>query len=475
MRRMGQVFLFTRVGIPLLGLLAGLLTGCAGGASGGATAPRRPANANAPVAQAVRPPTAPTAPSRATAPTRAPASSPVAGSGVMLGIDVLEQQGFAPLAGKRVGLLTHPAGVNRRGVSTIDVLRRDRRFKLVALFGPEHGIYGNEKAEVPVADQVDPRTGLKVYSLYGPYRKPTPAMLRGIDVLVIDLQDIGARSYTYVSCMRYAMEACFEQNVEVVVLDRPNPLGGLKVSGPPLEAGWMSYVGAFQVPYVHGLTIGELARMATLEPGVLKISDAVRRRGRLTIVGMQGWQRRMLWPQTGLRWVPTSPYVPSFDAAVGYAMTGLGGQIGGFRHGIGSPYPFRLLSHPNIAPNALVAELNRRALPGLRFVPQTVPAASRGGPPLAGVRVEISDWTAWRPTELSFHLMQIAALRAPRNPFAAATRNEADLFNKHVGSTAWWQALVRDGGRVDVRRFVANWESQALAFQQHSRKYWLYR
>ncbi len=477
MGAMGVYSLFSRAGGSLLLALGCGLAGCTGGGgSGGASAPRRPATATAPTSPPAQP-TAPSAPRPATSPSAPSApTAPIARTtGVLLGIDVLEQQGFAPLAGKRVGLLTHPAGVNRRGVSTIDVLRRDRRFKLVALFGPEHGIYGNEKADVPVADQIDRRTGLPVYSLYGPYRKPTPAMLRGLDVLVIDLQDIGTRSYTYVSCMRYTMEACFEQNVEVVVLDRPNPLGGLKVSGPPLDAAWMSYVGAFQVPYVHGLTIGELARLAATEPGVLKISEATRRRGRLTIVGMQGWQRRQLWPQTGLKWIPTSPNIPSFDAVVGYAMTGLGGQIGGFRHGVGTPYPFRLLTHPEIPPATLISELNRRAIPGLRFAPQTLARGGPGGAPLAGVRVEIADWNAWRPTELSFHLMQLAAARAARNPFAAASRNEADLFNKHVGSTAWWQALVRDGGRVDVRRFVSNWESQALAFQQASQKYWLYR
>lgn len=469
---MGVVTYFRQVAFVFvaMAMVAGI-TGCTGGGAGATQVPRRPSVTPTGPA-AVTPSTG--APSRPQAPAARPAAQTAGhAAGVHLGIDVLERQGFAPLLGKRVGLLTHPAGVNRHGLSTIDVLRRDRRVRLVALFGPEHGIYGDEKADVPIPDKIDARTGLPVYSLYGPYRKPTPAMLRNLDVLVIDLQDIGARSYTYVSCMRYAMEACFEQNVEVIVLDRPNPLSGLKVSGPPLDASWMSYVGAFPVPYVHGLTIGELARFAAAEPGVLKIADAARRRGRLTIVGMQGWQRRMLWPQTGLRWVPTSPFVPTFDAAVGYAMTGLGAQLGGFRHGIGSPYPFRLLSHPSIPQRALAIELNGRGLAGLRFVPQTV--SGTGGAELAGVRVEISDWNAWRPTELSFHLMQLAAAKSPRNPFAMATRNEADLFNKHVGSTAWWEALVRDGARVDVRRFVAEWDSQALSFQQRTRKYWLYR
>ena len=145
---------------------------------------------------------------------------------VMLGIDVLESMGFAPLRGKRVGLLTHPAGVNRFGRSTVDVLRSARGVRLTALFGPEHGIYGDEKADVPVLDKIDRRTRLPVYSLYGKYRKPTPEMLKKIDVLVIDLQDIGCRSYTYISCMLWAMEAWFENGKEVVVLDRPNPLGG---------------------------------------------------------------------------------------------------------------------------------------------------------------------------------------------------------------------------------------------------------
>ena len=179
-----------------------------------------------------------------------------------LGIDVLEGLKFKYLKGRRVGLLTHPAGVNSRGESSIDVLRRSSLVNLVALYGPEHGIYGDEKANIPVLDRVDRRTGLPVYSLYGKYRKPTPEILAKIDVLVVDLQDVGVRSYTYVSCMRYAMEACFENGVEIIILDRPNPLGGLKVDGPMLDKQFMSYVGAFQVPYVHGLTIGELAFLA---------------------------------------------------------------------------------------------------------------------------------------------------------------------------------------------------------------------
>ncbi|SVB96826.1 uncharacterized protein METZ01_LOCUS249680, partial [marine metagenome] len=207
-----------------------------------------------------------------------------------LGIDHLERIKFGVLQGKRVGLLTHPAGRNAAGESSVEVLRRAPNVRLVALFGPEHGIYGDEKAAVPVDDKIDARTRLPVFSLYGKYRKPTKQMLGRIDVLVIDLQDVGVRCYTYVSCMRYAMEACFENGVEVVVLDRPNPLGGVLVDGPPMDKKWMSYVGAFQIPFVHGLTIGELALYAKKTPGVLKVEEKLRRGGKLAVVPMLGWK-----------------------------------------------------------------------------------------------------------------------------------------------------------------------------------------
>jgi uncharacterized protein YbbC (DUF1343 family) len=389
---------------------------------------------------------------------------------IQLGIDVLEQSGFRAVAGKRVGLLTHPAGVNRDGMSSIEVLRRAPNVQLVALFGPEHGIYGNEKANVPVDDKIDPRTGLPVYSLYGKYRTPTAKMLQGLDALVIDLQDVGVRSYTYVSCMRYAMEACFEQGVEVVVLDRPNPLGGLKVDGPPLDREWRSYVGAFHVPYVHGLTIAELARIAQHTPGWMEVPDEVRRRGKLTVVPMQGWRRDMLWPATGLKWVPTSPYVPDLSAVLGYAMTGLGAQEGGFSHGIGTPYPFRLLRHTGKSPAEVQRALQACNIPGLSF--HTLKTRSAAGAPVEGVYVSVSDWSAVRPTELSFHMMRITAAWTPGNPFAEA-KNTA-LFNKHVGSTAWWDEISQQGPRARVEYFVAGWAKNAQRFQQNAQRFWIY-
>lgn len=391
----------------------------------------------------------------------------------MLGIDVLEEMRFAPILGKRIGLLTHRAGVNRRGEQTVEILRRATSVRLTALFSVEHGLYGDLPANQVIQDYVDNRSGLPVYSLYnGKSRKPTPAQLKDIDVLVIDLQDIGARSYTYVSAMRLATEACFENGKEVVVLDRPNPLGGLKVDGPPLDKEWMSYVGAWRVPYVHGLTIGELAQIGKRVPGYLQVSDEVRERGRLTVVPMKGWRRSMRWPETGLTFVPTSPYVRDYESAVGYAMTGLGCQLGGFTHGVGRAHPFRGLGFKGRTAETIVKELEAQKIPGLAFRVITVQGAD--GKPVKGAYVDVKDWNAWRPTELSFHLMRIACVWNPPNPFLAATPAQAELFNKHTGSTAWWQALTRDGAKVNVPAHVGEWSQKAATFQQISRRYWLY-
>lgn len=437
--------------------------------------PTRPAAANASRGATAAPTSAPTAP---------PAAPSAVPFPVMLGIDVLEAQGFASIKGKRVGLLTHPAGVSRRGESTIDVLRRAPGVRLVALFGPEHGIYGNEKAEVKIGDRVDPRTGLKVYSLYGKHRKPTKEMLKGMDAMVIDLQDVGTRSYTFVSAMLYTMAACFENHVEVVVLDRPNPLGGNKVDGPPLDPRWKSYVGAIRVPYVHGLTIGEIARMAKESPGVLQVpnainvSEAVREKGKLTVIPMRGWRRSMRWSETGLPWIPTSPMVQDFSAVIGYAMVGLGTYFDpnagfdlGLRHGIGANYAFRGLSHRTVRSEVLERELRALKLPGLSFRRISVPG--RNGNPETGVFVEIADWDDWNPVELSVHLMVLACRIDPRNP-NPFRKGDASGFLRHMGSTAFYEALKRDGARVNAAVWVRDWQAHNAIYRQQSRKFWLY-
>jgi len=395
----------------------------------------------------------------------------------MLGIDVLEAEGFKAIAGKRIGLLTHRAGVNRRGESTIDVLRRAPQSKLVCLFAPEHGLEGEVKAAENFGDSIHKSSGLPIYSLYGRNKRPTPAQLKGLNAVVIDLQDIGVRSYTFVSWMRYTMEACFEAGVEVIVLDRPNPLGGLKVDGPPLDAEWMSDVGAFRVPYVHGLTMGELATMAKQAPRVLQVKDKIRDKGRLTVIPMRGWNRAMRWPETELKWVPTSPMIVSYDAIIGYAMVGLGCEQTAWAQvalppGLTSAYPTRGIAYPKKTPEEIIAAMEAFRIPGVRFVKRE--GKNGEGKPFAGAFVEVTDWNAWRPTELSFYMHKQAEKWSTLKVFASLTAAQQRTFQIHVGSTAWYDALKRDGMRVDVAPFVKNWSERAAISQIASRKYWLY-
>ncbi len=441
--------------LPLLGLL-----GCS------ASQPPAPKSFKTPVVAAPKPPPAPAI---IVAPTL---------KGVMLGIDVLEAEGFTVVKGKRLGLLTHPAGVNRHGVPTIDVLRKGAGVKLVALFGVEHGINNEFPAGKNYASYVDPRTGLKVHSLYdGKSRKPTKEQLKDLDALVVDLQDIGTRSYTFISAMKLAAEACFENGKELIILDRPNPLGGLKVDGPPLDAALAvnNYVGAFRVPYVHGLTMGELARMAKEAPGVLAIPETARARGQLTIVPMRGWTRAMRWSETGLTWVATSPRMQDFAAVQGYPMTGLGCETpSGFKHGVGDQYAFRGLSHMTAKLDVYEKELRALKLPGIQFRRVSAPNA-RTGQPSIGLFIEISDWDEWRPAELNFWLLKLTCKLEGKNPFTAAKVNDKVIFVKLLGSSAFAADLVAKGAAIDVEGWLRTWRAQAKVYQEQSKKYWIYR
>ena len=396
----------------------------------------------------------------------------LAESKVRLGIDHLQDRNFRDLAGKRVGLLTHPAGTNSQGKSTVLILHAAKEVKLTALFGPEHGIYGDEKASVPVDDKIDHRTNLPVYSLYGKFRKPTPKMLAELDCLVIDLQDVGVRCYTYVSCMRYVMEACFEAGVEVVVLDRPNPLGGLKLAGPMIDPEWISYVGAFPMPFVHGMTIAELALWTKQTPGILKVENKVRKAGKLTLVPMKGWTRSMTWPSTGLPWRATSPNIPTLDSVAGYPMTGLGAQLGNFKHGIGTKYPFRFLTFKDKTAIELKTALDELNLKGISF--KIMDTKQSSGEAVQGLYIVIKDWSKWQPTELAFAMMQLTARWQSPSPFATAKQSEINLFNKHVGATEWWKHLSESGNSVDPDSFLIKWAREVSLFRKQTEKYLIY-
>ena len=387
---------------------------------------------------------------------------------VLLGIDVLAAEGFARIKGLRCGLVTHRAGVNGIGQRTVDVLARAPGVKLVKLFGPEHGIDGVAAADVAVGHAKDARTGLPIYSLYGATRRPTPEMLADLDVILIDFQDIGARSYTYISCMRYVIEACFSlaRPVRVLVLDRPNPLGGEKVDGPFLDRKWRSYVGAYETPYVHGLTIGEIARWAVATPGVLELDEATRRRGTLDVVAMRGWRRSMTWNLTGLNWVPTSPRIDNAKAALGYAMSGLGAMDSGFSHSTGAGQNFRFLTYPRRKAADLVAAFGN-AVPGLVLQPQQMADGTQG------VYLAVGDWPRLRPTAISLYMLRQACVWAP-NPFVGLSAGKRELFIKHLGSEAFFDELRTQGARIDLARWMKRWDGDAAAFRARTAPFRLY-
>ena len=275
------------------------------------------------------------------------------------GIEVLVAQQFRLLKGKRVGLMTNPSAVNHDLISTYDILHQAPDVNLTALFGPEHGLVAAAPDAMAVANATDSRSGLPIYSLYGDTYRPTADMLRDVDVLVCDIQDIGVRFYTYIWTVSYILEACGEHGVEVVILDRPNLLGDT-VAGPPLEAAFASFVGRFNIPIQHGMTLGELAQMINGEWNATPAD--------VTLVACAGWQRRMQWDETGLPFVTSSPAIPHFQTTLHYPGACLieGTQLS---EGRGTALPFEIVGAPYIDAAALAEHLNAPAFPGVYFRP----------------------------------------------------------------------------------------------------------
>ncbi|MCX6955198.1 MAG: DUF1343 domain-containing protein [Verrucomicrobia bacterium] len=388
---------------------------------------------------------------------------------VLLGNEVLAADGFKVLAGKRVGLITNPSGVNRRLETTLDVLRAAPGVKLVALYGPEHGIYGDVPAGDKIESRTDERTGLPVHSLYGATRKPTPAMLKGIDVMVYDLQDTGCRSYTFVSTMGVAMEACAEAGVEFVVLDRPNPLGGVRVEGTLVEQEKLrSFVSQWNVPYVYGLTCGELAQM---------INDRgwIKAKCKLTVVPMKGWKRTMVWADTGLPWVPASPHVPHGESPLFQVATGMLGEIGNVNVGVGYTLPFQCIGMPKVNPHALAAKLNGYGLPGVKFRPLTYKPyyATYKDEIIGGVQVYFTDPTNAPLTAINYYALEALKAAAGRDVFAEAVKanKKFDMFDKVNGTDATRLALQAGKSAAEI---AAGWKAGEEKFKKDREKYLLY-
>jgi len=389
---------------------------------------------------------------------------------VKTGIEVLRERNFDILQGKRVGLITNPSGVDVSLRSTIDILFRAEGVKLVALFGPEHGVRGDVAAGGMVASSVDSSTGLPVFSLYGKTRKPTPEMLRGIDVLVYDIQDIGCRSYTFISTLGLAMEAAAENHLPFIVLDRPDPLGGDRVEGNVVEEGFQSFVSPYPVPYIYGLTCAELARLLNGEEML-----AGRVKCDLTVVPMRGWKRSMTFEETGLQWVPTSPHIPFASSPMYYASTGAMGELGVISEGVGYTLPFHLFGAEWIDSERLCSRLTEMRIPGVLFRPVAFrPFYGRhAGKELGGVQVHIADPSVVNLMSLQFQLMEAHHQLYPsKNPLLMADAAHRSMFDKVLGTNVIRLRFAKRMLYDDIRGYL---QKDAEGFKKLSKQYLLYR
>lgn len=397
----------------------------------------------------------------------------VASAVVKPGVEVLRDGGFKPLQGKRVGLVTNPSGIDNDLKSTVDILNEAPGVKLVALFGPEHGVRGNAHAGDAVEGGVDPKTGVKVFSLYGKTHKPTAEMLKGIDVLVYDIQDIGCRSYTFYATMGVCMEACAENNVEFMVLDRPNPLGGNKVEGNLVEDGYFSFVSKYAIPYLYGLTPGELARFLNEE-------HFIKGHARLTVIPMEGWTRDMKFRDTGMPWVLPSPQVPTPESAFFYPLSGILGELYIFNTGIGYTLPFQLFTATWIDDaDELARRMNDLRLPGLKFRPIHIKPffalsvdVNQEKKEVHGVQTYITDVDRANLTLTQFYFLQVVHEMYPDvKLFEQNEKRGWGMFDKVCGTKEIRERFVK---RYRVEDIADYWNKDAESFRLRSAKYYLY-
>jgi uncharacterized protein YbbC (DUF1343 family) len=375
------------------------------------------------------------------------------------GLEVLEAEGFQSLRGKRVAVLTNPSGVTRDLRSTVDLVAAAEGVELAAIFAPEHGFSGVHAAGEKVGDARDPQGGVPVHSLYGATRRPSPEMLTGVDVVLFDVQDIGVRTYTYLSTLLEVLTAAASAGVEVWVLDRPVPIGADRVEGPVLEAGAESFVGAHTVALRHGLTAGEFA---------LLVNDERRIGARLKVVAMQGYRREARFEDLGLPWVPPSPNIPTPATALVYAGTVLV-EGTNLSEGRGTAQPFQLVGAPWLDGRRLAAELNRLRLPGVRFRAASFrPAASKyAGEDCSGIAFHVTDADAFEPVEAA-----VALLSTVRRLHPDELQFRAESFDRLAGGPRLRETI--EGGKA-AREIAAEWQEGLRAYVERRRGYLLYR
>ena len=390
----------------------------------------------------------------------------VSAAKVKTGIEVLREDGFKLLEGKRVGLTTNPTGVDSNLKSTIDILWEAENVNLVALYGPEHGVRGNVHAGDVVDNEVDKKTGLKMYSLYGKTKKPNKEMMDEIDVMVYDIQDNGCRSYTYISTMGMLMEACIEHGKELIVLDRPNPLGGEKIEGCLVEDGYISFVSQFKIPYLYGQTPGELALY-------LNATD-YENKCKLTVVEMKGWERDMTWDETGLEWIVASPHVPHGQSAVFYPVTGIFGEFGYISIGVGYTLPFEVMGAPWISADTLAEAMNALELPGLEFRPIYYKPyySTFQGELCQGVQIHILDYEKARLSEVQFLVVQeLMRLWPKKDWFQLCNQKRFGMFDKVCGTNKIREMFGKRYQWEDIREY---WYKDVETYREASSKYYLY-
>jgi len=382
----------------------------------------------------------------------------------MLGIDNFTSNYLYLVEEKRVGLLTNPSGVKGNLQTTSDVLFKNAQVNLRALFGPEHGIRGAIYAGEKIATSIDAKTGIPVYSLYGKTRKPSADMLRDIDLILVDIQDIGLRAYTYIYTMAMVMEAAAENGKKVIVLDRPNPLGGVRVEGNLVEEDYFSFVGLYPIPYQHGMTIGELALLFNSEFNI---------NCDLEVIPMLGWEREMLWIKTGLSWIPTSSHLPHWQSILHMGATGTFGELGVLSEGVGYTSPFEIVGAPWIDGEDFAQNLNRLNIPGVYFRPLYFKPyyAHYAGQNCQGVQLHITDPSVFQPYSTGLHIMQVHMKLYPKQDLFSK-KNRVNMFSKVVGTDKIRKALV-DG--IQVNEIVNRWTSELAAFMVIREKYLIYQ
>jgi uncharacterized protein YbbC (DUF1343 family) len=374
------------------------------------------------------------------------------------GVEVFVEKPPEVVRGKRIGLITNQSGINRKGESTIDLIRGMKDVQLVALFSPEHGIRG--VAESRVSSATDEKTGLPIHSLYGETYKPTPAMLENVDVLVYDIEDLGVRQYTYESTLAHAMQAAAEKKIPIVVLDRPNPVTGTIMEGNILEPPFQTFVGVYPVLSRHGLTLGELAQMYNAEQ---KIGAA------LTVVPAEGWTRGMWRDQTALPWVNPSPNIRSLEAAIHYPGTVFFEAVN-ISEGRGTDKPFEQIGAPWIDNTKLVEQMNAMKLPGIAFEAKDIPVTGERrkytGETIKGVYLRITDRESYRPLATSLLLIDQIRKNHP-DKFEWRGRN-----NRDPGGTDKLKAAIENG---TLPALLKEWEQDQAKFQQIRAPYLIYK